>query len=249
MALRESQLRLPIVGGPSTFTNAFATTPLCCPSRASIMTGQYAHNHHVLKNSQGDDLPQQREDRLLDEQGISLGALEQLLGVDVLVLGKDLVEQREPFASHRVTVLGRVEIDELKMAHTRVRQTVGKVPVWEGEAIVHLKSDGELSTITDNLKESISVNTDPNFTAKEAVKFALGIYRGKAELTERPKVDLWIFRGVELDHLDYRVEMPRLDGTEETSVPVVFLDAQTGDKVFEYNNLQPGCSHNKGALS
>ncbi len=39
----------------------------------------------------------------------------------------------------------RVEIDELKMADTHVQQTVGGVPVWEGEAIVHLKPDGELS--------------------------------------------------------------------------------------------------------
>jgi len=33
------------------FLNAFATTPLCSPSRASFLTGQYAHTHGIIDNT------------------------------------------------------------------------------------------------------------------------------------------------------------------------------------------------------
>jgi len=35
----------------TSFANSFTTYPQCCPSRATFLTGQYAHNHGVLGNS------------------------------------------------------------------------------------------------------------------------------------------------------------------------------------------------------
>ncbi len=37
----------------TTFTNYFDATPLCCPARAALLTGQYGHNNGVLANKPG----------------------------------------------------------------------------------------------------------------------------------------------------------------------------------------------------
>jgi len=42
--------RLMIDGGTS-FERSYASFPLCCPARATWLTGQYAHNHGVLQNA------------------------------------------------------------------------------------------------------------------------------------------------------------------------------------------------------
>src|SRR5262245_45323349 len=38
----------------TTFANSIASYPMCCPSRATGLTGQYAHNHKVMANKPPD---------------------------------------------------------------------------------------------------------------------------------------------------------------------------------------------------
>lgn len=64
------RLRRWMGSGGTRYANAFATTPLCCPSRSSIMTGRFAHNHGIRTNPAGHLLDQETTlQRTLAENG------------------------------------------------------------------------------------------------------------------------------------------------------------------------------------
>jgi len=60
------------------YPNTYAATPLCCPSRANIMTGRYAHNTGVVDNSTHHSM----------DQSTTLQALLRRAGYKTAIVGK-----------------------------------------------------------------------------------------------------------------------------------------------------------------
>jgi thermolysin len=166
------------------------------------------------------------EEELKIAEDVSLGEIEQRVSPDEIDVERELV-------------VSRVFVDELSMAHTRVQQTLGGVPIFEAEAIVHLNRDGSVFGVTENLVRTAprGLTTKPTLEPVVAIDRVLGDYDCPDCVTEPPKADLYVLlRGS--PRLVYRVAFSREDGTASTSMPVVFVDAHTGEKVWEYDNLQ-----------
>ncbi len=76
------------------FSHGYATTPLCCPSRASIYSGLYAHNHKIITNNPNKQfgstyLPENTFPARLQEAGYFTGLFGKYLNNwDKLVEGK-----------------------------------------------------------------------------------------------------------------------------------------------------------------
>src|SRR5215210_8810269 len=49
-AQKMPQIRSLLIEEGTSFEKAFVSHPVCCPSRATILTGLYDHNHNVLAN-------------------------------------------------------------------------------------------------------------------------------------------------------------------------------------------------------
>lgn len=133
----------------------------------------------------------------------------------------------------------RLFADDEGLAHLHVQQTFNGVPVFGAEAIVHFDDNNEVAALTDELKSAFRVaNTIPSFDAETATKLATDIYGCAKCLTAAPEVDLWILPGGKTDRLAYRVQLRREDGSEETAMPVYFIDAHSGKQLWAYDNLQ-----------
>ena len=130
-----------------------------------------------------------------------------------------------------------VFIDGQGQAHTRLIQTVNDIPVFGAEAIVHLARDGSVMGLTDKFRRDISVDTKAVLADFQAIDLAVDASLGWERLSVEPRVDLQILPRGDKYRLTYRVQLADLE-SGHPSMPVVFIDAQTGEKVWSYDNLQ-----------
>ena len=128
----------------------------------------------------------------------------------------------------------RVDIDDLGMAHLRMNQFEGAVPVFGGQAILHVLPSGEVDSITDGLVRDVRATTTAVLTSDAGIDAALLNHAGVVDAVE---ADLQLLRVESADHLTWRVQIDSLD-TDHPSMPVVFVDARTGEAVWRYDNLQ-----------
>jgi Zn-dependent metalloprotease len=128
----------------------------------------------------------------------------------------------------------RVQIREGR-AHVRIDQTIDGIEVWGAQSIVHLTDDGAVEDVTDNWLRGVLVDTRPKLDRYEAMDI---VAAREGEPTEEPTSKLFVLRHKGEDRLVWRIRNPRLDGTERSSIPMVFVDAHSGKVVMRYDDLQ-----------
>jgi bacillolysin len=139
--------------------------------------------------------------------------------------------------SGALTISGS-SVDATAIVHVRVRQSHRGIPVFGGEAILHYRANGELFGETDDLVSQISVDTTATITPADAVARAAAA-SGCGDCAKDTSVpSLWIIRHEQKDHLAYRVQLRRADGSGRPALPLVFVDAHDGALVVQYDNLQ-----------
>jgi vibriolysin len=132
----------------------------------------------------------------------------------------------------------RVMKDQRGQSHERVTQSFKGVPVFGAQAILHLGADGSLESITDKLVRNLRVETMPKLRADEATQIAIGRVGGSVGLVGTPKSDLVILPESGGARLTYLVQLDTVTAEGHPSRPNLFIDAETGAVVQEFDNLQ-----------
>jgi MYXO-CTERM domain-containing protein len=127
----------------------------------------------------------------------------------------------------------RLEHDELGMTHVRFAQRANSLPVIGGNVIVHLDSNGVISSVTNGARDASTLSSTPEITPAAAADVARARTIGAIGATA-PDLVYVITNGEGDIRLAWRTDVrgPMLHDT-------VFVDAISGEVVARHPHIQP----------
>ncbi len=146
-------------------------------------------------------------------------------------------------------VVTRERIDALGMAHVRLAQRAGEIPVWKGEILVHFDRDGRAIEVHSAYVDGADgVDVTPRLlpdAARAIVRARVASTPG-VELTELRAPELVVFAKEGSPRLAWHTRV-RLSG-DAIAIRDLMVDAHTGEISNDFDDLQSIEGSGTGAL-
>ncbi|BDU72874.1 M4 family metallopeptidase [Mesoterricola silvestris] len=109
--------------------------------------------------------------------------------------------------------------DGLGQVHVRLQQTYRGLPVWGGQAIVHVVPSGEAPPMTDALVRGVRVEPTPNLGPREALAVAQDRIAPRGPYADPPRAELVVWPETAFPGTPAAGQAP--DATDPAAAPVV----------------------------
>ncbi|MCC6624965.1 MAG: M4 family metallopeptidase [Deltaproteobacteria bacterium] len=124
------------------------------------------------------------------------------------------------------------------VAHVAIQHRHQGLRVIGSQLIVHLFSDGTVANTTDDLQDGVNVGTTPRVSEDEAIELALAELERLDSVTSLPEAELVVVVDQSAPRLAWQVALRRIDGSDQTAMPVYMIDAIDGSVLSSIDNLQ-----------
>lgn len=141
--------------------------------------------------------------------------------------------------------LRSVQKDDLA-THVRLDQQYRGLPVFGGQLITHLDSDGHSQTDNGRFYEGLKLSTTPSLTSAQAIEAAKQALGYKGSFAEEPTARLLVLPQPSGAVLAYQVGLRIDDYTDATANHQYFINALDGSVALHYNTIHSAQSIGTG---
>jgi thermolysin len=136
------------------------------------------------------------------------------------------------------TRLRTIQEDKLGFRHVRLDQYYQGIPVVGSQLIVHINRDNAIYQVNGKYTPDIAISITPSLDANQARQVGLALFAGKANLRVSREPELVVYPVENSCLLAYYLVVSYQDGQDGAGRWVCYLDANTGEVIYRYNDIE-----------